>query len=76
LVSRNVCLHWLPYWLPKLYLPSLMFEQSEAVSIEQPPRHTACGPNYPLRNAVSSSATGDAYQSADWLGATVLATGS
>ena len=24
--SRGVCLHWLTYWLPRIYLPSLMFE--------------------------------------------------
>ena len=24
--SRGACLHWLPYWLPKIYLPSLTFE--------------------------------------------------
>jgi integrase len=24
--SRGVCLHWLTYWLPKSYLPSLTFE--------------------------------------------------
>jgi hypothetical protein len=31
--SREVCLHWLPYWLPKIYLPSLVFEYTKTMSI-------------------------------------------
>jgi hypothetical protein len=33
-VSRRVCLHWLPYWLPKIYLPSLIFKYTKTVSIK------------------------------------------
>jgi hypothetical protein len=51
--SRDVCLHWLPYWLPKISLPSLTFEWSKAMSsvcclgvLPASPAKPSCNPSW------------------------------